>query len=55
MILPKPFSKAVILCGETISVPTTSTESEINALAVDLENILNRITREAQAIVNLKE
>lgn len=52
MILPKPFSKAVILCGETISVPAGSTEGEIDALALDLENILNKITREAQTMVS---
>ena len=55
MICPKPFSKAVILCGETISVPSDATEKEVNELAVDLENILNKITLEAQALVSAKE
>lgn len=52
MILPKPFSKAVMIVGEPLFVAREANESEVSEHAVRLENELNRISSEAQKLIS---
>jgi lysophospholipid acyltransferase (LPLAT)-like uncharacterized protein len=54
MILPKPFSKAVLLTGQSMIVPRKASEGEISALANIMEEELNKITEEAAAMFHSK-
>jgi lysophospholipid acyltransferase (LPLAT)-like uncharacterized protein len=51
MILPKPFSKSIILTGDPILVPREATETEVSELAIKLEYALNNLTTEANEIL----
>ena len=52
MILPKPFSKAIIMTGKPILVPREATVAEVSEIAVKLEEELNRITEEAKGMLS---
>lgn len=52
MILPKPFSKSVILSGSLLEVPREASHEEVSKIAILLENELNRLTMEAQSMVD---
>ncbi len=46
-MIPKPFSRIVIIHGEPIYVPRKSSEDELEAKRLELENVLNAITEKA--------
>lgn len=47
MILPKPFSRAVMIMSGPVTVPAEVSAEELKALAARLEAEMNRITEEA--------
>jgi len=47
MILPKPFSKTVLIMGDPFVVPSELTEEEYEECRLKLENILNEISEKA--------
>lgn len=47
MILPKPFSKAVLMMGDAITVPAQLDEAEFERKMLEVENSLNEVTRRA--------
>lgn len=49
--IPKPFSKATIIYGEPIEVPSMLGKSEIEEYRVQLEKKLNEITAESERLV----
>lgn len=51
MILPKPFSKSVMLYGEPLLVPREASNEEIQQLADKLEAELNSITARAESML----
>ncbi len=48
-IIPRPFSKAVIMLGEPIYVPADCDAQELEAVRTDLEKRLNDLTHKADA------
>lgn len=51
MLLPKPFSRAIILTGSPIQVPSELKEEELPTYAEKLEQELNRVTSEAEGLL----
>jgi lysophospholipid acyltransferase (LPLAT)-like uncharacterized protein len=48
-IIPKPFSRAVIMLGEPTCVPSESTPEQLEEIRADLERKLNDLTRRADS------
>lgn len=46
-IIPRPFSKAVVMLGEPILVPADSTAEELEQIRIDLETKLTKLTQKA--------
>lgn len=46
-IIPRPFSRAVIMVGEPIYVPAEADARELEAVRIDLEERLNHLTKKA--------
>jgi len=46
-IIPRPFSKAVVMLGDPILVPTDSGAQELEAIRTDLEKRLRQLTQRA--------
>lgn len=53
MILPKPFSEAIILTGTPLLVPKDATYEQVSKFAEDLEFELNRISAVAKEMLEL--
>jgi len=49
--LPIPFAKAAFLIGDPISIPRAAKSAEREALRLQLETEMNRLTAEADALV----
>ncbi len=47
MILPYPFSRGIFICGEPIYVAPDSSPEQMEGYRRQLEQVLNRITTEA--------
>jgi lysophospholipid acyltransferase (LPLAT)-like uncharacterized protein len=47
MVLPKPFSKAVLLAGPEITVPRRLTSAEVEGYRLKVQEELNQLTRKA--------
>jgi len=54
-LIPKPFSKAVIMLGDPINVPADSDAQELEAIRIDLEKRLKDLTRKADDYVRSKD
>ena len=52
-LLALPFGKAVLICGEPLSIPPDADDSMLEASKIALENTLNRITLEADEFVGI--
>jgi lysophospholipid acyltransferase (LPLAT)-like uncharacterized protein len=52
LIIPLPFSRIVYVAGEPLQVPRHATDTEVETLRQELEARLNRITEQAEAMVN---
>jgi lysophospholipid acyltransferase (LPLAT)-like uncharacterized protein len=50
--IPMPLSKAAMIFGEPIYIPEKSTEEEIEAIRLHLQNEINRLDEEATRTVN---
>jgi lysophospholipid acyltransferase (LPLAT)-like uncharacterized protein len=48
LIIPLPFSRAVVVVGEPLVVPRSADAAEIERLRLDLESKLNRVTEDAE-------
>jgi lysophospholipid acyltransferase (LPLAT)-like uncharacterized protein len=48
-LLPKPFTRAVMLCGEGIVVPREATEEEIEAIRIRVGEAISALEREAES------
>ena len=48
-LLPKPFTRAVMLCGEGIVVPRAATEEEIEAIRIRVGEAISALEREAES------
>lgn len=46
-LIPKPFSRAVIILGKPVFVSQNATENELNSKIVELENELSNLTTQA--------
>jgi len=46
MIVPKPFSPAVMMCGEPLCVPAECSERELEELRLELEIRISAVTRQ---------
>lgn len=52
MLVPKPFSRGVLLIGEPVTVPTEVSDVELAELVQTLEERLNALTAEADGYFN---
>jgi lysophospholipid acyltransferase (LPLAT)-like uncharacterized protein len=50
-ILPRPFTKVVLLHGEGFEVPASITSESFDRMAEELGGILRRLTREAESLL----
>lgn len=47
-LIPKPFSKAVIIFGDSIFVPKDASEEEVERLRLELQNAMNVLEEQAE-------
>ena len=50
-ILPRPFTKVVLLHGEGIEVPSGTAPESLDRMSEELGAVLRRLTREAEALL----
>jgi len=53
LIIPLPFSRAVVTIGEPLTVPRGADADEVERLRLELESRLNRLTQEAERHVGV--
>ena len=53
-MVPYPFSRGLFLYGEPLWVSREANEASLESTRLDLEATLNRLTAEAEAIVNAR-
>ncbi len=51
-MVPYPFSQGLFLYGEPLWVPREADDAALEASRLELEMVLNRLTDEADAVVN---
>ncbi len=49
--VPYPFARATVAVGEPIRVPDGASDEDLHALTVEIERVLTRLTRQAEADV----
>ncbi len=51
-MVPYPFSRGLFLYGNPLWIPREADEASLEAARLELETILNRLTDQAEALVN---
>jgi lysophospholipid acyltransferase (LPLAT)-like uncharacterized protein len=52
-MIPYPFSRGLFLYGEPLWVPREADDASLEATRLKLEAVLNRLTADAEAAVNV--
>jgi lysophospholipid acyltransferase (LPLAT)-like uncharacterized protein len=52
-MVPYPFSRGLFLYGSPLWVPREADDAALEASRLELETVLNRLTDEADAVVNV--